>query len=90
MTPLLDIPISNQKLPWNRDKSWAGSVAFVGGCMAASAALLARCGLAAAARPAPLAAVAVGCALVESMPAWGDLDNAAVWLCAAAMSAVLL
>ena len=79
------------KLPWNRQKSWAGSAAFWLGGWALTA-LVAAVYTAAGVWPgpwsgylAPAAAVALAAAAVESLP-WREVDNLVVSLVALAVA----
>ncbi len=61
---------SSNPLPWNRNKSAAGTLAFIVGTIGA---------LATVNLVTPFSAMAVVLsALVESLPVWGDWDNVAV------------
>ncbi len=82
------------KLPWNRDKSWAGSAAFAlgGGLLTV---LVAAAYVAAGVWPGPLSAyvapaagVALAAALVESLP-WREVDNLVVPLAALLVARLL-
>lgn len=91
-----------RKLPWSRDKSWAGSAALVLGGWAASLALVLefqRAGvlagrdgcepLTAGSAAGPLLLAAVGAGLVESLPL-NDVDNLTVPVVGAALTHALL
>jgi len=82
------------KLPWSRDKSWAGSLAFVlGGGLLTVLVAAVYVGLGAwpgplAAYLAPAAGVALAAALIESLP-WREMDNLVVPLAAWAVARLL-
>ena len=74
-------------LPWNADKSWAGSAACAVASLGASIALLRWHGLA---HPVlPLAAVSLGSTALESL-AWEEWDNVAVFAGALVLSHLCL
>jgi uncharacterized protein (TIGR00297 family) len=91
---LVGLGAGGPRLPWNRDKTWAGSLAFVlSGTIAASVLVVwtLRLPLGVWASPRVLAVtlpVALVCALVESLPTTLD-DNLTVPLVGAAALALL-
>ena len=75
-------------LPWNANKSWAGSAACAVASLGASIALLRWHGLA---HPVlPLAAVSLGITALESLSRWGEWDNVAVFAGALVLSHLCL
>lgn len=94
LAALLGLAAGGARLPWNRDKSWAGFLAFlVGGTVAASVLAVWTLHLPVAAWASPhvlavTAPLALVCALVESLPTTLD-DNLTVPLVGAAALALL-
>ena len=81
---------ASARLPWNADKSYAGTAAFVLFSFVAASGLLAWHDMLAAVPAPALLAVCAGSAAVESLPYFGEYDNAAVFATAVALGSTLL
>ena len=78
--------VKTPKLPWNKNKSWGGTTAFVVfayvTCLGFSTYLEEYGAVPSSYFPVELAVVVIACALVESSSYSGDYDNLTVYLTA--------